>query len=274
MVSIIIQGPLNQISLGNIPIYQDFGEVIISCWDSDNLRLIKNLKNVKIIINKFQETILHNNPQNLYRQVTTTLAGIKEASNDLCIKVRSDEYFSDLRPIIWSVEDNPNKITCSNIYFRKCFRLHMSDHIIGTNKELFTKALEKTKHMLETGSSALGNTFPEIILTTVFLECKGFRCRNPWESTHSPNSKEEIELLKNNFIVIPVKLLGNFLIKCIYVPPIKTRPPVKEEREDIEKIKSKIRHIYIDKEDFELMGIGGACIFKDIGEIDPRYKQI
>ena len=36
-VSIIIQGPLNDRSIKTIPAYLTYGQVIVSCWDNDNL---------------------------------------------------------------------------------------------------------------------------------------------------------------------------------------------------------------------------------------------
>ena len=39
--SIIIQGPLNNRSIKTIPTYLQYGEVIVSCWDNDDLKLFR-----------------------------------------------------------------------------------------------------------------------------------------------------------------------------------------------------------------------------------------
>ena len=40
-VSIVIQGPLNNRSIKTIPQYLKYGEVIVSCWDTDNIKLLE-----------------------------------------------------------------------------------------------------------------------------------------------------------------------------------------------------------------------------------------
>ena len=40
-VSIVIQGPLHERSIKTIPEYLKYGEVVVSCWDKDNLNLLE-----------------------------------------------------------------------------------------------------------------------------------------------------------------------------------------------------------------------------------------
>ena len=49
-VSIIIQGPLNARSIKTIDSYLSYGEVIVSCWDTDDLSALEEYKDkIKII---------------------------------------------------------------------------------------------------------------------------------------------------------------------------------------------------------------------------------
>ena len=53
-VSIIIQGKLNKRSINTIPEYLKYGEVIVSCWDNDDLSMLSKYKDkIKIVINKY-----------------------------------------------------------------------------------------------------------------------------------------------------------------------------------------------------------------------------
>lgn len=55
-VSIIIQGPLNHRSIKTIPNYLKYGEVVVSCWENDNISMLDEYKNdIKIVINKYSK---------------------------------------------------------------------------------------------------------------------------------------------------------------------------------------------------------------------------
>ena len=50
--SILIQGPLNKISLGSIPEYQKYGKVILSYWNEDDESIIQGYDLSNVIITK------------------------------------------------------------------------------------------------------------------------------------------------------------------------------------------------------------------------------
>ena len=47
-LSIVIQGPLNRRSIDTIPYYLNYGKVIVSCWDTDDLSMLDKYKNKKV----------------------------------------------------------------------------------------------------------------------------------------------------------------------------------------------------------------------------------
>ena len=84
-ISIIIQGPLNHRSINTIPNYLNYGEVIVSCWDSDDTNILKPFEDrIKLVINKYSEAepfafkTKTKNPM-VYQNITT-LNGLKNAS--------------------------------------------------------------------------------------------------------------------------------------------------------------------------------------------------
>lgn len=166
-ISIIIQGPLNHRSINTIPNYLKYGEVIVSCWDNDNLALLDQYKNdIKIVINKYSKLngyLMSTNrrARPYILQNYTTFNGLKLASGYFSIKTRSDESFPELNSLICMLKTNRDshdpitktsnwfKIITSNIYFRydRQYKFHPSDHIIAGSttrlRSVFDKCLSK-----------------------------------------------------------------------------------------------------------------------------------
>lgn len=162
-ISIIIQGPLNYRSIKTIPNYLKYGEVVVSCWDNDNISMLDEYKNnIKIVVNKYSKLkgyLLSTNrrARPYILQNYTTLNGLKASSGHLSIKVRSDESYPILDPLISMLKFNrdscdPNtkisnwfKIVTSNIYFRydKECKFHPSDHIIAGSRTRLLSVFDK-----------------------------------------------------------------------------------------------------------------------------------
>ena len=159
-LSIIIQGPLNDRSINTIPSYLNYGEVIVSCWDTDDLSRLDAYKDkIKIVVSKFSETQSYprrpGSQSPWILQNMTTRNALRVATGFSSIKLRSDESYPILDPIIEKVKSNRDskneetgvfnwfKIVTSNIYFRHDIekKFHPSDHIIAGQtsrmKEIF-----------------------------------------------------------------------------------------------------------------------------------------
>lgn len=104
--------------------------VIISTWDDmDDLSFLSDHKNITLLQNKKPS---HAGFQNINLQIESTLHGLKLATTQYCIKMRGDEYFSNIDYIFKQMLLKPSKIHTSPIWFRKCSYIpyHMSDHLI------------------------------------------------------------------------------------------------------------------------------------------------
>src|SRR3990167_7484578 len=137
--TIIVQGHTNDISLSRLDTYKRYGDVIVSCWYGDFIpQHIQNSISSKIPDHSFA------NPQNIYMQATTILSGLKLAQTSYFIKVRSDEYYENLQPIIDKVLANPLKYICNNIWFEKVDSswMHPGDHLIAGSVDIFKKTFE------------------------------------------------------------------------------------------------------------------------------------
>lgn len=162
-ISIIIQGPLNQRSINTIPEYLKYGEVIVSCWDDDDLSLLdKHTQNIKIVVNYYHDIMrkaIKTNQQNpIILQNYTTHNALKQAKGYFAIKTRSDESYPVLDPLLNMLKKNRDskewyKIVTSNIYFRhdSQFKFHPSDHLIAGNKNRMIEIFEESYLRCVTG---------------------------------------------------------------------------------------------------------------------------
>lgn len=153
--TVLIQGPLNNISINNIKNYQKFAKkIVISHWDEDTTNIKKDFPLVKKLINKENIKIISNPIPNLenkrgilkdstfYLALESTYKGIIECDTEYIIKTRSDEYFTNLQAIVDKTLDfKGNKIVCGNIFVKnyKNYPMHIGDHIFCIKKKTFNK---------------------------------------------------------------------------------------------------------------------------------------
>ena len=223
-ISIIIQGPLNHRSIKTIPDYLKYGEVVVSCWDNDNISMLEEYKNeIKIVINKYSKLkgslILTSRRARPYiLQNYTTLNGLKASSGYLSIKVRSDESYPILGPLISMLKINrdscnPNtkisnwfKIVTSNIYFRydKECKFHPSDHIIAGSRTRLISVFERAlaRCFLKKGL----NLRPEQLIAYSAIESYFDPSTKKQESIDIHNS---VGLMQKHFDIIRISNLPN-----------------------------------------------------------------
>lgn len=226
--SIIIQGPLNERSINTIPEYLNYGEVIVSCWETDDFSKLEKYKDkIKLVINKYSNINIKKRKTGsqapwIYQNYTT-LNGIKAASKYFCIKVRSDESYPVLDPFLNKLRDNRDtknsetglynhyKIVTSNIYFRYDWqnKFHPSDHIIGGIK---SRMLESFKLSTAYCQQEL-TRFPEQLI------CKAI-INSYWDpylkKQESATDNESIELMKKHFDIVRIKNLPKHIWTSSY----------------------------------------------------------
>lgn len=159
-LSILIQGPINDLSLNCIPDYSKFAStIIISTWDiSDETQeeIINKYSvgcNVKIISEKKPDYISLINSGELvgipmdttfYWQILGVYNGVSNCDTKYIIRTRSDEYYKNLEPLISQTKENGFKFTCGNIWFRKksVVPIHIGDHLYFSETDLLKKSLK------------------------------------------------------------------------------------------------------------------------------------
>lgn len=152
--TIVVQGNLHPHGMGCLDLYREYGQVIVSFWSDNDKRLLprRPMEGVTFIENpKFRPQSHVYNAINIYYQLFTTLSGVLRSRSPYTIKVRCDEKFSTLDPVVSAVRERPECYTCLDVYFRphNFMANHPSDHLVGSATMLLRQALELGKSMCE-----------------------------------------------------------------------------------------------------------------------------
>jgi hypothetical protein len=244
---ILVQGPLNNRMLESVPIYlsyiksldNDLSSVVISCWEGDDMSVIKELKPenepfLDVIVNKKSEC-----PSNIARltkhgaspwifQNYTSQEGSNKSKAYFLIKTRSDEIYPSINLFHEKILKNPYKITTSDIFFRNDSRakFHISDHLIGgrTNvlKEAFSNAVKicNSKH-------ATSFSFPEQLICKAILNARGVYNIKDYKSK---------KIMQDNFEIMPIKKMPGTIWTCSYRKYAKLTQPELDWVQDIKNI--------------------------------------
>tara|TARA_B110000495_G_scaffold33059_1_gene25813 strand:+ start:2727 stop:3563 length:837 start_codon:yes stop_codon:yes gene_type:complete len=235
-LSVIIQGPLNKRINESIKYYlklvekkqhyQQYnnnllGNVIISYWEGDDEGIIKNIKNSKSItlvkskrgeLPPFIDKKGSRGASPWILQNHTTLKGLRKATGNLCIKVRSDEIYPGLE-IFYKrmIEDQHKaggiKFHTSDIFFRadREEKFHISDHIIGGPKCAMISAFEKsTKECCNKRIKEY--TFPEQLICKSILRSRGVEIKD----------YKSKQIMKENFEIVPINSMKDSIWTCSY----------------------------------------------------------
>lgn len=146
-LTILIQGRCEeeQIQLW-ISNYSEWN-VVVSTWIDYNLNL-ELPKNWKIIKSDYPKKFV--DMQNIHLQIVSTLNGLKEVETDYVLKVRGDEFFSNLDLVYNRMKEVHPKVLVSSIFFRPLglYLYHISDHFICSTIENLKLMFEKTYDLL------------------------------------------------------------------------------------------------------------------------------
>jgi hypothetical protein len=216
-VTIIVQGRISQEAydfwLENYKQYK----VIISTWVDNQINFLNIHDNFRIILSQIP---LLSGDQNLNYQLISTINALECVTTKYVIKIRGDEYWSNLENIVNTIKKNEDKIYTSSVFFRhwSFAEYHVSDHLMAGTKENMSLMFKETKHNFDNGKLNVskwiidgkfwkwGNTHsPEERLTKSYLNAK------------HPNKFEKIDgriLMKENFDILNIDVLKPYKIKA------------------------------------------------------------
>lgn len=154
-ISVVIQGPIDERTYEAVDAYQQFGEVIVSTWDNEDITLLdKATGDYRLVLSSYDEgwKEKYNNQGYRYFQSTTLNAGVKQASCKYSMKTRSDELFVNLDRMVSNLEFYPNRLQTTNIGFWKPDSRHQVDASFSTHLYIAT-----TDELVEASTNALSN---------------------------------------------------------------------------------------------------------------------
>jgi hypothetical protein len=174
-VTLIIQGRLYQDSYDFYIKNYTQCPVIISTWTDCKIDF-SNIPNNFIVI--LAPLPLDGGKQNINYQLVSTLNALKRVTTPLVIKIRGDEYYSNIESIYNQIKMEQNKIHTASIFFRawQFAEYHISDHIIAGTKERVMLMFKETKKNFDTG---------EMNISKWKLEGKFHR----WITTEAPEER-------------------------------------------------------------------------------------
>tara|TARA_R100001509_G_scaffold143611_1_gene99491 strand:+ start:906 stop:1721 length:816 start_codon:yes stop_codon:yes gene_type:complete len=222
-VTILIQGPLNKVSLDNIENYNKFGKVVVSTWNKQTNE--ENELKVKILNGDFgevSELVMTTAPDiedypGLSNHSSTTfhyaLKGVRDGllscNTKYTVRTRSDEFFENLQPLIDVMAQGDNHIVCSNVFFRKDMDYHFGDHLfIGTTESLLRGYLNLIGKITEEEVEEEWNqkaTYPEPAGVPEVILGRAL--------TISIENEDTPQKFKECFKEVNVNDLGNFVIR-------------------------------------------------------------
>ena len=135
-ISVVIQGPIDNRTYEAVDTYQDFGEVIVSTWDNEDISLLdKASGKYNLVLSSYDEgwQTKYNNHGYRYFQSTTTNAGAKKATKKYCLKTRSDELYPNLDRLINNLEFYPDRLHTTNNGFWKPESMHQMPACFSTH---------------------------------------------------------------------------------------------------------------------------------------------
>jgi hypothetical protein len=171
MITIVIQGKIEKECYNfYVKNYKEF-PVIISTWEGtiSSLKIENIPKNFTIIENEIPE---EKGYQNFFLQLESTIAGLNKVNTEFVIKMRGDEYYSNIPHLLEKVKEFPELIHTSPVFFRawKYYKLHISDHLIVGKTEYLKNMFVGAKN---TKLKCDKRFSPEQILTIEYLLSRG-----------------------------------------------------------------------------------------------------
>ena len=196
--TILLQGKINEEALNLWIKNHSESKVVLSIWEDEDLSLFNIPEKWNVVINHYP--FIRFRPQaNLDYQIITTLHGLQYVETDWVIKMRADEYWSNLDKIFDKMKSNPDKIVSGSMFFRKwgMYSFHCGDKILGGTTDNVTLMFESTLHNLE--MKLWDETIPEsqlglgyVMAKDNLLNNKDIREKLNHMSTKRNNQKQDV----------------------------------------------------------------------------------
>jgi hypothetical protein len=213
--TILLQGRIDKKTLKLwIKNHKD-SKVILSIWEDEDLSKFNIPTNWKVVVNQYP-LIRFAPTANLDYQIITTIKGLNEVKTKWVIKLRCDEYWSNLDKIYDKMLKWPEKLISGSMFFRDWgtyTKFHPSDKIIGGTLDNVMGMFESTLHNLEMGiwsecktpESQLGLGY--VMLKDLNFELKSQLQLRSEKKKLKYSEEEKIKIISNGLSVVSKEII-------------------------------------------------------------------
>ena len=216
-ITILIQGPLNKTSLDNIEnYYLKYGKIIVSHWSDDNKELCKRLSTLEKKYTHLSSVSLKDqppmHPDYRLHQLYTTFAGLKKCNTPYVVKVRSDEMWVNLQPLIKEFLKDDTKMVTSNIFYKPTYDVyHISDHLMIAQTNFFKEGMRKFFSKLNAKDFYFRHK--DITIDVAAVACETIFGRMFLYGKHGFNIPQSENAFKEDFACIDVNEIDEYVLK-------------------------------------------------------------
>jgi len=226
-LSIIIHGPIDLHTIININKYSRDYHVILCSPKKQTTYLFNEVLsmveckdyNLSII---FYEDIIKSefdNRANRYYHFLSVDSALKLCNTKYTIKLRSDEYYSNLDPFYYTIVKNNSKIITNDVFFRNStyHNYHPSDHLVGGRTELMSNIYAMARNLCENQDNYKKSDLLKKVSVIDFNsfcpeQILGFCAITQINDEEKIEKLSNIELMKSSFEIVKSDSLGSFIV--------------------------------------------------------------
>lgn len=248
-IALVLQGPLSFNTLLTLYRYRDHHEITVVAPVQESTKSIAeeiirmtDEKEYHISFFSYDMKILsrQDNFQNRFYHFYSTELGIRNISKDCVLKMRNDEFYSNLDPFFEAILKNPRKVVTGDVFFRRhtAYPFHPSDHLVGGKKDIMQKSFSVAREITEKPEIAKAHPvfkFSEILLENITAEqIMGLSFISTLHTEYV--LEDPVKIMKDTFVIVPTERLGTFNVKQNHKGEDYTTLSFFEEENDIKDI--------------------------------------
>jgi hypothetical protein len=159
----------------------------------------------------------YNNRQNKYLHFFSVLMGLRIVTTEYAIKMRADEFYSNLTKFEEAILSYPDRIVTNDVFFRNHkMPLHPSDHLMGGSLKNMVEMFEYAKSLVEVPESDLKDDFFNMLRDSPLFKAHKFVSAEQFLGvaavksfiTEEVISENFVEYMKKIFYIVPCENLG------------------------------------------------------------------
>jgi hypothetical protein len=160
-ITLIIHGPLSIYTVFSLYRYKPSFPIIVVTPRPKDLtenNIVKEVQNLMELpggrISLLMYDILPNetidNTQNRYYHFYSVHLALQAVTTKFAIKIRSDEFYSDMSPILDALKNYPSRLITTDVFFRNARNpMHPSDHVVAGSTEFMLDTFRTAKLLCE-----------------------------------------------------------------------------------------------------------------------------